>query len=90
MFGVLFKIFIDHVERALKDGVEDLGHFTGDVVFQIVYDGRHRQQDFRLPRCRHCTSVVVQEDGVEQWRDKAFQNLSQQTSTGKKEKQEML
>lgn len=65
---------VDHVQRALEDGVEDLGDFSRDVDAQLVDDGRHGAEDLGLPRGRH-VPLVVDEDGLQQGGHKVLPHL---------------
>jgi len=71
---VLFKVFVDHVERTLEDGIKDLGDVGCRVTFQFVDNGGHRREDFRLPSGGDGAVLIVAQDSVEEWRNKIVQN----------------
>lgn len=79
MFRFFFLQFItsylvDHVQGALKDGIKDLGYLAGDVSPQLVDNGRHGAEDFGFTSSGD-VALVVNEDGVQQWRNKVFPDL---------------
>lgn len=65
---------VDHVQRALKDGVKDLGDLGGDVASQLVDDGRHCAQHLGLAG-RRDVSLVVYEHGLQQGGHKVLRHL---------------
>ena len=46
VLGELFKVLVDHIERALEHGIEDLGHVWRNVALQFVDDGGHGAEHF--------------------------------------------
>lgn len=68
---------VNHVQRALEDGVEDLGDLTGDVASQLVDNGRHGAEHLGLSGGGN-VALIVYEDGVEERRDKVLADLGGQ------------
>ena len=65
---------VDHVQRALEDGVEDLGDLRGYRPLELVHHGGHGGEDLRLSGGRHRTPLVVEQHGVKQRRDEVFED----------------
>ena len=74
VLGKLFKVLVDHVQRALEHRVEDFGHVGRGVTLQFVDYRRHGAEHFGLAGRRHAASLVVEEHGVEQRRDEVVQD----------------
>lgn len=64
MLRIVLKVFIDHVQSAFKDSVEDFWHFRGDCAFQLVHDRSHCAQHCRFS-CRWNESSLEGENYVE-------------------------
>lgn len=73
-FRFITSYLVDHVQGALKDGVKDLGYLAGDMSSQLVDNGRHGAEYFGFTSSRD-VALVVDEDSVQQWRNKVFPNL---------------
>lgn len=69
--------FVDHVQGALEHGVKDLRDLAGDVSPQLVDDGCHGAEDLGLTGGGDI-ALVVDEDGVQQRRNKVFPDLEEQ------------
>mmetsp|Transcript_9954 Transcript_9954/g.25311 ORF Transcript_9954/g.25311 Transcript_9954/m.25311 type:complete len:305 (+) Transcript_9954:1038-1952(+) len=73
MVGEVLKVASDHLQGALKDGLEDFG----DVLFhegpQLVDNDRKQRQHLRFPRVRDVSGIVA-EDGVQHLRNKLLGN----------------
>lgn len=51
MLGEVLEVLVDHVQRALEDGVENFWYLIGDMLTQFIHNGGHRTQDLGLS-CR--------------------------------------
>lgn len=71
---------VDHVQSALEDCVKDLGDFSGDVGSQLIDDGCHGAEDLGLSGCWD-VSLVVDEHGLQQGRNKVLCHLEPQSNT---------
>ena len=54
----LFEVLINHLERALEHGVEDLWNLWCDHSFQTINDCGHCRENFRFSSCRDVRSVI--------------------------------
>lgn len=65
---------INHIKGTFKNGIEYLGDFSGDVTSQFVDNGRHGTQNLWFSGCWDIP-LVVNQDSLQQWRDKVLSNL---------------
>lgn len=72
MLRELFKVFVDHFESALEDGIKDLGYFASDMRAQPIHNGGHCAEDFGLSRVRDRRPLVIQQNSIEKRRDEVF------------------
>ena len=65
---------VDHVQCALKNGVEDLGDLRGDVRPQLVDDGCHGAEDLGVAG-RWDVPLIVDEHRLQQGGHKVITHL---------------
>lgn len=66
---------VDHVQGALKHGVENLGDFCSDVGCELVDDGRHGAEHFGFSSGGD-VPLIVDQYGLEQRGDKVLPDLN--------------
>ena len=63
VLGEIFKVGLNHANRAFKHAIEDAGDLRGHISSQLGNDGCHQRQDLGISRIGD-VGLVVAENSV--------------------------